>query len=97
MRKSVLVLAALVVILAVVGGVYWFMHRGGPGTPSDIGQAALPPVTPQDPGSIFCGTLKGTVTFKNGSGGSQIGICNLPDGRKCEKDAFAKDNTCNPA
>lgn len=85
------VLIALVLAAAAAAGLYWLQ---GARALESAAQNALPPQVSNDPASVFCGTLKGTVTVKKVRG-VEVGVCNLPDGRSCEKEAFAKDNTCN--
>lgn len=89
MKKIILIgIAALLVLGGVSAGVYrWYLAYQARVSAED----AMPRALPQDPASIFCGTLKGTATMGT-ENGAVVVTCKLPDGKTCK----LPENTTTP-
>ncbi|MDE2071621.1 MAG: DUF333 domain-containing protein [Patescibacteria group bacterium] len=84
MNKTTLAVV-VIVVLAVAGGAWWWMSRSA--APAQNAQIA-------NPASVNCvTTLGGQLEIKDTAEGA-VGICHLPDGRKCEEWALFRDGTC---
>lgn len=49
-----------------------------------------------NPVSVHCGKLGGRTNIETLPDGSQIGMCELPDGCTCEEWALLRDRKCEP-
>ncbi|MGL4290136.1 MAG: putative hemolysin [Phreatobacter sp.] len=49
-----------------------------------------------NPASVHCSQLGGRLEIVTATGGGQVGMCHLPDGRICEEWALFRDKRCVP-
>lgn len=95
MNKQTLVVVVALVIIVGLGAFYFSANPIQAPTPvpqqqaTTTGQAAL-----ANPASVNCvTTLGGTLEIKDTASG-QVGICALPDGRKCEEWGLYRGEPC---
>jgi|GEM_PF-7129699 len=93
MNKQTLAVVAALVVVVGLGAFYLSANKAQAPAPQQqattTGQATL-----ANPASVNCVTnLGGTLEIKDTAGGA-VGICTLPDGRKCEEWGLYRGEPC---